>query len=107
MSFSEFLNSRRDRAKALVSALSEQFDYVSILGADVKSRSIRADKNTSGISNGHDTECGFVVKMIGGGVFFEYSLDDIDGDPVALAKTIRDAFRIHESLAGHTDHAWR
>jgi len=102
MSFSEFLNSRRDRAKALVSALSEQFDYVSILGADVKSRSIRADKNTSGISNGHDTECGFVVKMIGGGVFFEYSLDDIDGDPVALAKTIRDAFRIHESLAGHT-----
>lgn len=102
MSFSEFLNSRRGKAKDLVSALTEHFEYVSILGADVKSRSIRADKNTSGISNGPDTECGFVVKMIGGGVFFEYSLDDIDGDPAALAKTICDAFRIHESLTGST-----
>jgi len=102
MHFSEFLNSRRGDCKTLVAALSEHFEYVSVLGADVKSRSIMAEKNSTRIGDGYDTECGFVVKMIGCGVFYEYSLDDISGDIQALARTIRDAFRIHESLAENT-----
>ena len=102
MRFSEFLNSRRTAAKSLVSVLREEFDYVSILGADIRARSIQADKNTTGISTGQDTECGFVVKMIGGGVFFEYSLDDIAGDTAELASTIREAFTIHKSLSANT-----
>ena len=102
MSFSEFLQSRRDAAKNLVAALSEQFSYVSILGADIRSRSIRADKNTTGISTGHDTECGFVVKIAGEGIFFEYSLDDIDGDVSTLATRIAASCHIHRSLQGNT-----
>ena len=56
----------------LVQELRQYFSYVSILGADVKTKAIRADRNTSGISNGRDTECGFVVKMSRGSVFFAY-----------------------------------
>ena len=98
MQFSEFLNSRRENARALISALESGFDYVSILGADIQAKSVRADKNTTNISCGGDTECGFVVKMIGQGVFFEYSLDDIDGDIAALAEKITAAFRVSKAL---------
>lgn len=80
----------------------EHFEYVSILGVDIKAKSIRADKNSSGISAGRDTECGFVIKMTGGGVFFEYSLDDISGDPYKLTQKVFSAFRLHESLQGNT-----
>ena len=98
MQFSEFLQSRRPNAKALVAALHEHFEYVSVLGVDVKAKSIRVNKNTAGISAGRDTECGFVVKMCDGKVFFEYSMDDISGDTAALAKTIIAAFRVNEAL---------
>ncbi len=98
MQFSEFLNSRRDQASALVKALDAHFDYVSILGVDIQAKSVRADKNTTNISYGFDTECGFVVKMIGQGVFFEYSLDDISGDIEALAAKITAAFRVSKAL---------
>ena len=40
MSFSEFLHSRRADAKALVAALMKTYDYASVLGADIKARSI-------------------------------------------------------------------
>ena len=102
MAFSEFLNSRRAAAKALVAVLSEHFDYVSILGADIRARSVRADRNTTSISNGHDTECGFVVKMTAGGIFYEYSLDDIGDDVRDLSGKILTAYKIHESLMGNT-----
>ena len=102
MAFSEFLNARRANVKALVAALGQQFDYVSILGADIKARSVRVDRNTSNISSGRDTECGFVVKMHNGSVFFEYSLDDIDGDIAALAEKIGNAFQLHTTLTDNT-----
>ena len=84
MSFSKFLDSRRSVAHELVTLLRSHFEYVSILGVDVKARSVMADRNTSAIRSGRDTECGFVIKMSNGSVFFEYSLDDIDGDLAAL-----------------------
>ena len=102
MAFSKFLDSRRETAKELVQELRQYFSYVSILGADVKTKSIRADRNTSGISNGRDTECGFVVKMSRGSVFFEYSMDDITGDVKALAKELSKAFELNESLMANT-----
>ena len=52
MGFSNFLNSRRDRAKLLVKILKDQFDYVSILGADNTSTAIRVDANTGNIRMG-------------------------------------------------------
>ncbi|MBQ8612243.1 MAG: TldD/PmbA family protein [Oscillospiraceae bacterium] len=98
MSFSVFLESRRAAAKALVAELKKNFAYTSVLGADIRARSVRADKNTSAISPGRDTECGFVIKLSNGGAFFEYSLDDIAGDASVLAAGITDAFRLNEEL---------
>jgi hypothetical protein len=98
MSFSEFLNSRRKAAKALVAELRKDFAYASILGADIKSKSVRVDRNTSNISTGRDTECGFVVKLSDGKLIYEYSLDDICGDIPALAQSITAAFRLNARL---------
>ena len=102
MAFSEFLTSRRTAAKALVAELRKHYDYVSLLGVDIQSKSVRADRNTSGIRSGMDTECGFVLKMSNGSVFFEYSLDDIAGDLQALVTKITSAFTLNAVLAENT-----
>ena len=99
MAFSEFLHSRREAAKALVAQLRRDHDYVSVLGVDIKSKSIRADRNTSNIMPGRDTECGFVVKMSSGGVVYEYSCDDIAGDAAELASRIRSCLGSHTGMA--------
>ena len=80
MSFSEFLNSRREPARALVAELKTTYDYVSILGVDVKARALSVNRKLTNISSGMDTECGFVIRVAGDGVFYEYSLDDIAGE---------------------------
>ena len=98
MGFSEFLQSRREAAVALVRELRKQYEYVSVLGADVKARMIRADQNTTGIRPGEDTDCGFVVKLRSGGVVLEYSLDDLQEDTAALAAQIADSFRLSAAL---------
>ena len=98
MGFSEFLDSRRARVKDLVGILKEQFNYVSVLGADSKSTASRVDANTSSIGNGQDTECGFVIKINNGGCFFEYSLDDIGEDVGSLAQEIKEAFSVSAAL---------
>ena len=98
MSFSDFLRSRRPDAKALVAALQAHFDYVSVLGVDVKARSISANDRLTNIASGMDTECGFVIKVAGDGVFYEYSLDDIRGDLDALVAEILKSFRFSKSL---------
>lgn len=100
MGFSEFLNSRRCRARNLAVLLKENFDYVSILGVDTKSKTIRVDANTSSNSSGMDTDCGFVVKLNNGGCFFEYSMDDIGENTAAIADRITAAFQLHEALKG-------
>ena len=96
--FSAYLNSRREACRALVARLNESFKYVAILGTDVKSKSVRVNRNTSDISEGAGSECGFVVKMHNGKAFFEYSIDDIKGDVSALADKIVASLKIDESL---------
>ena len=98
MSFSEFLESRRDSARALVTELKKVFPYASVLGVDVKSRSITVTKKASSIAPGMDTECGFVVKVSDGSIFFEYSLDDIGADACSLCQKITAAFRVNQAL---------
>ena len=102
MPFSAFLNRRRLPARELLNTLMPHFRYVSILGADICCRSIRADKNTSAIRNDSDTECGFVVRMLGDTFAYEYSLDDIAGDVPALAGKILEAYQLSASLSGNT-----
>ena len=52
MPFSEFLNSRREDCHALVRELSKKYSYVGILGADVKSSSILANRKMTDIGEG-------------------------------------------------------
>ena len=98
MAFSTFLESRRADAKALVAQLKKTYDYASVLGVDVKARAVSANSKLTNISSGMDTECGFVVKVAGDGVFYEYSLDDIHGDLNALVSEIHKSFRFSKAL---------
>ncbi|MBQ2921006.1 MAG: TldD/PmbA family protein [Oscillospiraceae bacterium] len=98
MSFSEFLQSRRADARALVTELKKTYDYVSVLGVDVKARTVSANNRLTNIASGMDTECGFVVKVAGDGVFYEYSLDDIRGDLGVLVDEIHRSFRFSKAL---------
>ena len=98
MPFSEFLNSRRQDCKDLVAELSKSYSYVSILGSDVRSTAVRANRSTSAIGEGSMSECGFVITLHNGRSFFEYSLDDVQGDKKALAETILSALKVDASL---------
>ena len=98
MSFSEFLASRRDAARALVKELRKHFAYVSILGTDVAGSWITANRNTASISE-RGGECGFVIKLHNGSAFLEHSMSDIAGDPVALCADILASLAIPEGLA--------
>ena len=98
MPFSSYLNGKREACRRLVQALKRTFPYVSILGADVRATVVRADKRTSAVQEGRG-ECGFVVKMNDGRAFYEYSLNDISGDPDTLAAAIADAVRTDGALA--------
>lgn len=98
MAFSKFLDSRREACKQLTSLLKDKFAYVSILGCDVKTTSVRVNKRTSNVGEGSGTDCGFVVKMSDGKAFFEYSLDDITGNISALAEKISSAVALDEEL---------
>ena len=99
MAFSEFLNSRRNDCKDLVSELTKTFPYVGILGSDVRSTVIGVDKNMRDISEGSLSECGFVIKMHNGKAFYEYSLDDICGNKKDLAEKIISSVRLSEKMA--------
>ena len=97
MPFSTYLDSKREDCRALVAELGKSFDYVSILGTDVRSSVYRADRKTSMAAEG-EGECGFVIKMHKGRSFYEYSCDEITGDKKALADKIINAVKISGEL---------
>lgn len=100
MGFSKYLDSKRSEIKQLVAELGKSFTYVSVLGVDTKATDYHVDLNTSNINPGSDKECGFVIKLSNGREFYEYSLDDITGDIVALAKEIVSSLTLSETLKG-------
>ena len=102
MGFSKYLDSKRSEMKQLVAELKKNYQYVSVLGVDIKATDISVDSNTSNIDPGSDMECGFVIKMSNGREFYEYSLDDISGDIPALAKEIVSSLALEDSLKANT-----
>lgn len=101
MPFSKYLDSKRDICRDLVEYLGKEYEYVSILGTDVRTQAWRSDRNISMIREG-DGECGFVVKLQKDGMFFEYSLDDISENAQVIAQKISDSLGIDVSLKGRT-----
>ncbi|MBR6644074.1 MAG: TldD/PmbA family protein [Lachnospiraceae bacterium] len=102
MGFSKYLDSKRAEIKQLVAELKKNYQYVSVLGVDIKATDISVDSNTSNIDPGSDMECGFVIKMSNGREFYEYSLDDISGNIPALAKEIVSSLELEDSLRANT-----
>ena len=102
MGFSKYLDSKRGEIKQLVAELKKNYQYVSVLGVDIRATDIQVDSNTSNIDPGSDMECGFVIKMSNGREFYEYSLDDISGDIPALAKNITESLKLEDSLKTNT-----
>ncbi|MBQ7864380.1 MAG: TldD/PmbA family protein [Lachnospiraceae bacterium] len=102
MGFSKYLDSKRGEIKQLVAELKKNYQYVSVLGVDIKATDISVDSNTSNIDPGSDMECGFVIKMSNGREFYEYSLDDISEDVPALAKEIVSSLELEDSLKANT-----
>lgn len=100
MNFSEFLDSRRAACRELVAELGKSFEYVGILGTDVRSTAIRVNRATSDVGEGGGAECGFVVKLHNGRSFFEYSLDDVCGDIKSIAEKILESTALEAELEG-------
>jgi TldD protein len=92
-----YLDSKRADCRELVEALGQYYDYVSILGTDVRATVYRADRKMSMVREGSG-ECGFVVKMHSGRSFYEYSCDSIDGDKKALAAKIAGSVKVAAEL---------
>lgn len=99
MPFSSYLDGQRENCAGLVAALGKHFQYVSILGTDVRATAIQVNSRSSAVQDGAG-ECGFVVKMHDGKAFYEYSLDDISGDKTALAEKIIAAVQADPALEG-------
>ena len=97
MPFSAYLDSVRQDCRQLVEELGRGFDYVSVLGTDVREAIYRADRKSSAAQDGAG-ECGFVIKMHDGRSFYEYSCDDISGDKKELASKITAAVATDASL---------
>ena len=97
MPLSTYLDNCRADMRALVAALKEHVDYVSVLGTDARAQVYRADRKSSAARDG-EGECGFVVKMQKDGAFFEYALDDLSGDKEELAKKILAGVAADKSL---------
>ena len=98
MAFSEFLNGKRAYLHALLDELGRHFAYVSVLGTDVRQKTVLVNRGTSTIGEGGLSECGFVVKMHDGRAFYEYSFDNTDTDPAALAAAIVEKVKLDAAL---------
>lgn len=97
MPFSAYLDGVREDCRQLAAELGKGFDYVSVLGTDVRETVYRADRRTSAVQDGGG-ECGFVIKMHDGRSFYEYSCDDISGDKKELAAKITAAVATDAAL---------
>ena len=73
-----FLKERIPAAKKLIKQLQKDYDYVSILGTHVHSKSLSVSTRTKS-SDDVDNECGFVIKVYRNGHYSEYSCNDIEG----------------------------
>ena len=77
MAITKFLKERKDACKKLISLLTKEFDYASILGVDTKGFAMRTDLVSSNIRD-NENEQGFVIKVYDGKGYLEYSCPDIN-----------------------------
>lgn len=77
---SVFLQSRKALLRKLVSALENQFSYVSVLGTDTFGTVFRIQKSSTAIEDSSWNERGFVLRAHNGINYSEFSFNDISED---------------------------
>lgn len=74
---SEFLTNSKLLIGKLISMLSEDYEYVSVLGTDTKGKSFRVSKTGVEVNDSMLVERGFVIRIHNGVNYSEYSFNEI------------------------------
>ncbi|BBE31527.1 Zn-dependent protease [Tepiditoga spiralis] len=74
---SDFLDSKIDLLKKIIDNLSNDFEYVSILGTDSIGKSYKVSSKEIGVSDGMWNERGFVARVYNGKNYTEYSFNEL------------------------------
>ena len=93
------IKNRIENMRLLVQKLKKYFTYVSVLGCDVQSQAVRADKRVTTFNEQPETDRGFVIRMYGGDCVYEYALTDIPEVTDALAEEIAQKVKLPASAA--------
>lgn len=75
---SKFLTESKPILKKLIEELSNEFNYVSVLGCDSNGQAFSVRKNAVSVSDSFSTERGFVVRVHNGVGYSEYSFNTLD-----------------------------
>ncbi len=75
---SKYLFNTKDILKELISKLSEDYNYVSVLGTDISGKSFSVTRTGIDIGDSHLTERGFVLRVHNGINYSEFSFNKID-----------------------------
>ena len=88
---SNFIHDKIEDIQELIERLSLKFDQVSILGSDVAGVTLSISSKSSQVSDTSSKECGFVVRLLKEGHFFEYSFNEWD-EIDTLVERIKEAY---------------
>lgn len=73
---SDYLMNKMDDMAELVDRLQETYPYASVLGTDTKGKTFLVSATDMKITDYNGNECGFVVRLLNDGRYFEYSFND-------------------------------
>ncbi|MGF7057547.1 TldD/PmbA family protein [Brassicibacter mesophilus] len=77
---SKYLQAQKQLLKELVSALSKDFKYVSVLGTDISGKQYIVHRTGAGLNDSMWAERGFVVRVHNGTNYSEFSFNQISKD---------------------------
>ena len=102
--FSPYLGRIAPCIKQLVTALSEEYDYVSVLSTDsVGFNVLMSQRNKSVTNSTMTTERGNVVRVCRNGLYSEYAFNEIDPDhPGDTLRELRKALESQMNVLEHT-----
>ncbi len=87
---SNFLLECKPFLKELISILSREYDYISILGTDTFGKKYSVNKTGVGYNDSNWNERGFVLRVYNGVNYSEYSFNQLNGEPAKLAEVIKE-----------------
>jgi len=90
---STYLTSQKENLKKIVTKLSEDFKYVSILAVDTKGKKFGVSKSGYNLGDSMWTERGFVIRVHNGVNYSEYSFNAIDEDLDQFIDNLRKSFK--------------